>query len=106
MTRATDRFEETRNLFALLAHYARLDEANREAWQDRLMQRDGALPRDLVKWHGQLLAQGWIEQHTAIVPTIHPGTVPGCYRITRAGHRALRRARSDGDFVEDGARAA
>lgn len=57
-----DRLRDNEVLSALLEHYAGF--AEREAWQDRLMQLDGADRNHLVRLHGELLAFGWIEQNT------------------------------------------
>jgi hypothetical protein len=38
------------------------------------------------------LAFGWVEQNTGVMPSLQPGAVLGCYRVTSAGLRALRRA--------------
>ena len=45
---------------------------DREAWQDRLMQLGNAVPKDMVRWHGELLAYGWLEQNSGFVS---PGSV-------------------------------
>jgi hypothetical protein len=87
---------QSKTLARLLTHYADLGAADREAWQDRLMDLEGAEPRDLVRLHGQLIASGWIEQNTGVTSVLKPGVVAACYRVTAAGLRALRQAR-DGD---------
>src|SRR5260221_11324923 len=74
----------------LLSHNSQLGQANREAWQDRLMQLEGVEPRDLVSLHGMLIAFGWIEQNTGQAPGGQDGTEPACYRITSSGEGALR----------------
>jgi hypothetical protein len=79
-----ERLGESESLFTLLAHYARAGFADREAWQGRLTQLEGARPEDLVKLYGELLAYDWVEQNT--------GAVPACYRVTPAGLRAFRHA--------------
>ena len=71
----------------LLAHYAGRAAPDRQAWHDRLMRLDRCEPRDLSKLHGKLIAFGWLEQNT--------GVLPSCYRATRAGMKALDEARSD-----------
>jgi hypothetical protein len=81
---------ESQELRQLLAHYAQGGALDREAWQDRLMELPGVPPRDLVRLHGQLIGYSWIEQNTGCTPVLKPGMVPGCYRITPAGQRALR----------------
>jgi hypothetical protein len=90
----------------LLAHYAQLGAADREAWQDRLMEMDGVAPKDLVRLHGELIAFGWVEQNTGMTPGRKPGVVAGCYRITAAGQKALKRALSGRPVYEEEAEAA
>ena len=68
-------------LLTLLAHYAERAAPDRQAWHDRLMRLDRCEPRELSKLHGKLIAFGWLEQNT--------GVLPACYRATRAGIRAL-----------------
>jgi hypothetical protein len=77
-------------LIRLLDHYARLAEANTEAWQDRVMEADGLDAEELIALHGMLLAHGWLAQNSGVTPVLRPGHVPCCYRITTAGKRALR----------------
>lgn len=81
---------DSTGLRQLLHHYAAVIEL--EAWQDRLMELDGATVKDLVMWHGTLLASGWLQQNTGAVPAVRPGAVLGCYRATRAGRQALQAA--------------
>jgi hypothetical protein len=90
-----ERLSESRPLFDLLSHYAALGGPDRQAWQDRHMEMEGAEPRELVKWHGELLAYGWVEQNTGALPAVRAASVPGCYRITPAGLRALKQAREE-----------
>ena len=85
-----DLLAEARDLLRLLAHYAQYGEADREAWQDRLMELEGLSAKDLTRLHGELMAQGWIEQNTGVTPFVRPGVVAGCYRITAAGLRLVR----------------
>jgi hypothetical protein len=94
------RLRETEALARLLAHYAALGAADREAWQDRLMHLDGVEPRQLVPLHGELIAYGWVEQNTGSNAVWKAGAVAACYRVTAAGVRALRQAR-DGELDED-----
>jgi hypothetical protein len=94
------RLRENEALARLLAHYAGLGAADREAWQDRLMDLDGVEPRQLVLLHGELIAYGWVEQNTGSTAVLKDGTVAACYRVTAAGIRALRQARN-GDPDED-----
>lgn len=87
MDDAIDRLRACAALRALLGHYAHV--ADPRAWQDRLMQLEGVPPPELVALHGELLAHEWLEQNTGVVVKGAPGAVPCCYRVTRAGHRAL-----------------
>jgi hypothetical protein len=82
-----ERLSESEPLFALLAYYARAGAADREAWQGRMMQLEGARAEDLVKLHGELIAYDWVEQNT--------GAVPQCYRVTAAGLRAFRHGQTN-----------
>jgi len=68
-------------LLNLLTHYAERSSADRQAWHDRLMRLERCEPRDLSKLHGKLIAFGWLEQNT--------GVLPAYYRATRAGIKAL-----------------
>lgn len=95
------RLRDNAKLLIVLAHYDKLGTVDREVWQDRLMEWEGASTRDLVKWHGELLAFGWIEQNTGNVPILRAGAVPGCYRITSAGQKAFVRVRIVADGAED-----
>jgi hypothetical protein len=88
-----ERLHEVPSLRALLSHYAILGKEDRQVWQDRVMELDGAGKRDLTRLHGELLAYGWVEQNTGVTPG-GKGLAPGCYRITAAGVRALRQATS------------
>jgi len=69
------------------------------------MELEGSSTRDVVRWHGELLASSWIEQNTGVIPVLRSGAVPGCYRVTAAGRRALKRAQS-GAAEDDEAEAA
>ena len=102
-----ERLAESTALLGLLSHYAGLGAADREAWQDRLMHLEGVRPEELVKLHGELIAHGWVEQNTGITPVLQRGAVPRCYRVTAAGQRALKHARSrqDSDAEYDSAAA-
>jgi hypothetical protein len=88
-----DRLSEDADLLSLLAHYAEAGAADREAWQDRVMQREGVSPRDLARLHGELIAYGWVEQNTGVTAVLKPGVAAACYRATSAGLRALKHAR-------------
>jgi hypothetical protein len=47
-----------------------------------------------------LIAFGWVEQNTGNTTPLKPGTVAACYRVTAAGLRCLKRARSAGPLDE------
>lgn len=79
-------------LARLLRHYADLCAGDREKWQDRLMEMGGVEGRDLTRLHGELIGFQWVEQNTGMTPALRAGAVPGCYRVTAAGVRALKRA--------------
>jgi hypothetical protein len=87
------------HLMQLLTHYAEV--ADREAWQDRLMEMADLPPRELGRLHGELLAHGWIEQNTGSVPVLRVGAAPQCYRSTAAGRRALKNVLAEGKVEED-----
>lgn len=89
-----DRLVEERHLLLLLSHYAQFPLVDREGWQDRLMVMDGVAAEDLVRLHGELIAQDWIEQNTGNTPVLGAGAVPQCYRVTSAGLRALKQAQA------------
>ncbi len=100
-----ERLRGVKELFALLQHYQQAGEADRQAWQDRVVELEGVEPRQLVKLHGELLAYGWLEQNTGLTsPPLSPpklggdkgggGAAANCYRITTAGIRALKQART------------
>jgi hypothetical protein len=88
-----ERLREVKELSALLRHYQEAGEADRDAWQDRLTELEGAEPHLLVKLHGELLAYGWLEQNTGLTPVLRPGAAASCYRITTVGIRALKQIR-------------
>lgn len=90
-----DRLAEVKELFVLLAHYAALGEADREVWQDRLNEMPGVETRKLIQLHGELLAYGWLEQNTGMTPVLQRGTAARCYRISPAGLRTVKQARSE-----------
>jgi hypothetical protein len=81
---------ETAELFQLLRHYAELGSGDRESWQDRLMSLDGVAPHELSRLHGELIAQGWIEQNTGATAVVKPGIAAACYRVTSAGLKTYR----------------
>jgi len=88
-------------LSRLLNHYAQLGATDRDVWQDRLMSLEGVDAKELTKLHGELLAFAWIEQNTGATPRANPGVLAGCYRITPAGQRALKRAQTEPDSEEE-----
>ena len=90
------------NLSRLLSHYASAGAADRETWQDRVMELEGADRQGLVKLHGFLLAYSWIEQNTGSVSPLQPEVVRQCYRITAAGLKALKMAAVKNDADAEG----
>jgi hypothetical protein len=50
-----------------------------------------ASERDLVRWHGTLVAEALIEQNTGQTPAVRANQVHGCYRLTQLGRRAVRK---------------
>jgi hypothetical protein len=89
-----ERLRDTPELFALLGHYAELTRPDRQAWHDRRMDLDGCEAKQLTRLHGELIAYGWLEQNTGVVPAARKGEAPGCYRATRTGIKALEQVRS------------
>jgi hypothetical protein len=85
---------EDETLQALLRHYGNLGKADRQIWQDRLMELEGVAGRELAARHGELLAYGWLEQNTGLTPGAKPGAALACYRISPAGVRALKEVRN------------
>lgn len=77
-------------LLELLSHYARPGLEDREPWQDRVMDLEGAAARDLVRMHGELIAFGWLEQNTGMTPVLKEEIAAACYRITRDGLRTFK----------------
>jgi hypothetical protein len=89
-----ERLRDVTSLFTLLTHYADLGTSDRQAWQDRRMQFDDCDAKHLTRLHGELIAYGWLEQNTGVVSEARPNAVPGCYRVTRDGLRAIKQVRS------------
>ena len=85
-----ERLRTKSDLRRLLTHYLELAESDRTAWQDRLMVMEGFERQELSKLHGELIAFGWIEQNTGNITVLRAEAVPGCYRITLAGLRAVK----------------
>lgn len=90
-----DRLREVKNLLELLLHYRDAGAADRMVWQDRVAEMPGIASRELVQFHGELVAHGWIEQNTGITPVLKVGAAPACYRITSAGLRALKQVQTE-----------
>jgi hypothetical protein len=82
---ARERLRATPVLQQLLGQYAQAGAKGPVAWQERLLHLDGVAPGELVKWHGELLAAGWVE--------LHVGHSRCCYRATIAGLRAFQQVR-------------
>jgi hypothetical protein len=97
-----ERLCQSKGLMQLLTYYAEQNMLNPETWLDRLMQIDGAEADGLVRWHGELIAFGWIEQNTGHTPGCSEGVVASCYRVTAAGRRALREAQASNDHAVQG----
>jgi len=72
-------------MLALLTLYAGSGD-----WRDREMAWPGSTAAELSRWHGRLLAADWIELNISSAPRVAPNEVPGCYRATPAGRRAVR----------------
>jgi hypothetical protein len=90
-----DRLRDEKELSGLLTHYAVLGAADRQVWQDRLLDREGVEARQLVRLYGELLAYGWLDQNTGLTPVLRRGEAPASYRITTAGLRALKQLRAE-----------
>jgi hypothetical protein len=97
------RLDEDPYLVQLLQHYAAGED--REAWFDRVMQLEQVEAAQLASLHGELIAYGWIEQNTGVVPRIEANACPGCYRATLAGRRLLSRRGRVRDERDDSAAA-
>jgi hypothetical protein len=61
---------------------------------------DGVESPELSKLHGELIAFGWIEQNTGNTPVLRAGAVPGCYRVTLTGLRAVQQIQAPEADVE------
>lgn len=86
------RLHEDENLFQLLDHYVQSAADDKDAWLDR----HAVLPEP-ARLHGLLVAFGWVEQNTGVVPAESPGLCRRCYRATNAGRRAWREHREGRD---------
>lgn len=83
---------QTPGLLELLEAYV-AQAADRDAWLDRVMQLGDRPHAEVVRLHGWLLAQGWLDQNTGDTSVLKPQTVACCYRVTLDGFRIVRRAR-------------
>jgi hypothetical protein len=101
-----DRLRAIESLRLLLTYYAEKAEADREAWQDRVMELDGHSPDELVRLHGELLGHEWIEQNVGVLPSLREGAMPQCYRVTAAGLRALKQSRERDEDEHEAQRSA
>jgi hypothetical protein len=88
-----ERLRVTPVLQQLLGQYAQAGTKDPAAWQERLLHLDGVAPGELVKWHGELLAAGWVE--------LNVGHTRCGYRATGAGLRAFQQVRQ-GQVGEEG----
>lgn len=79
-------------LCRLLQFYRDAAGDDRDAWHDRAMNWDDGTPQEVARWHGTLLAANWLEQNTGHVIGAAAGRVPACYRVTREGRAALKKA--------------
>ncbi|MFO0945510.1 MAG: hypothetical protein U1D30_06140 [Planctomycetota bacterium] len=72
-------------------------------WQDRVMELGTLTPTELSKLHGLLLANGWVDTRVTADAFATAGKLTDCYKVTRDGLSALRRADLpflDGDEAE------
>jgi hypothetical protein len=94
ITDETDRLSESTALQGLLAHYAELAAEDRQVWHARLARLPEPSDESLVGLYGELLAYGWLEQNTGHTE-LGEQPLERCYRVTPAGLRALRAARTE-----------
>ncbi len=94
ITDEADRLSESDSLQSLLAHYADLAAEDRQTWHARLAELPEPGDEPLVGLYGELLAYGWLEQNTGHTE-LGEQPLERCYRITPAGLRALRAARTE-----------
>jgi hypothetical protein len=78
-------------ILQLLAYYSPVAPEDRDRWRDRIMEWPEASERDLVRWHGTLVAEALIEQNTGQTPAVGVHQVRGCYRLTQLGRRLVRK---------------
>lgn len=74
----------------LLMRYHRPTPDERAGWLARVMEMDGVNSQELTKLHGELLAQGWIEQNTEASLLPKDAFLESSYRITSSGVRRTR----------------
>jgi hypothetical protein len=92
-----DELEQLRDcpaLLRLLSHYADRGATDRAVWQDRLMEMESVPGAEMVKLHGFLLGQLWLEMNVGFAKGKGVDVMASCYRITAAGQRALKQAQS------------
>lgn len=75
----------------LLMRYYKPSADERLIWQARVMELDGATSNEITKMHGELLAQGWIEQNLESILCKESGSfLHSSYRITSSGVRTTK----------------
>lgn len=74
----------------LLMKYHRPTAEERAGWQARVMDLEGVNSQELTRLHGELLAQGWIEQNTEVALVPRGTFLESSYRITSSGVRRTR----------------
>lgn len=67
-------------------------------WHDRVMELGTLTTTELSKLHGLLLANGWVDTRVTADAFATAGKLADCYKVTRDGLTALRRA--DLPFVD------
>lgn len=85
------RLRDNARLLALLGRYAEPAIPDQAAWRDRVMELDGADPREVTTLHGELIAFGWVEPNPGHVRVRADGTPGECYRATAHGLREYGR---------------
>ncbi|MFZ9792714.1 MAG: hypothetical protein ACO3GX_09980 [Gemmataceae bacterium] len=76
---------------SLLMRYYRPSSEERSAWQARVMELEGATSNEITKMHGELIAQGWIEQNLETILGRDGGSfLQSSYRITPSGVRTTK----------------
>ena len=75
----------------LLMRYYRPSSEERSVWQARVMELEGATSNEITKMHGELIAQGWIEQNLETILGRDGGSfLQSSYRITPSGVRTTK----------------